>query len=162
MENSYQDYNKVSGRRSGSDRRMYPDSKHRGVERRVAEDRRKKTRKRTHIRFQAKDLTFVKLCSKSDVDIGQMLDISKGGLSLRYFIDSEKSQDYSELGIFLSGGDFIIDQIPFRTVSDTLLNSSPPFSVITLRRFSVQFDKMPPDKIAKLDDFLLNHTLGEA
>ena len=162
MENSYQDYHKVAGRRSGSDRRMFPDSKYRGVERRVSGDRRETARKRAHTRFQAKDLTFVKLCSKSDVDIGQMLDISRGGLSLRYFIDSEKTQDYSKSGIFLSGGDFIIDQIPFRTVSDTILNSSPPFSIITLRRFSVQFEKIPPDQMAKLDYFLLNHTLGEA
>lgn len=161
MVNDYQDYT-VSGRRAGSDRRVFADPKYKGIERRIAGDRRKMVRAREHSRFRAKDLTFVKLCSESNVDIGQMLDISRGGLSLKYFVDSEKSKDYSRLGIFLSGGDFILDQISFRTVSDTVINSSPPFSMITLRRFGVQFENMQPDQVAKLDYFLLNYTLGEA
>ena len=77
-------------------------------------------------------------------------------------IDGKKSQNYSSLGIFLSGGDFIIDQIPFRIVTDTELNSNQPFSTIILRRYAVQFENLTPDKAAKLDYFLLNHTLGEA
>lgn len=162
MDSDYQNYPSVSSRRSGSDRREFSDPKYKGIERRVSGERRQGARERRYERFRAKELTFVKLSSKTNVDIGQMLDISKGGLSLRYFIDSEKSQDYSKLGIFLSGGNFILDQIPFRIVSDTVINSSPPFSMIALRRFGVQFKDLQPDQIARLDYFLLNYTLGEA
>ena len=79
------------------------------------------------------------------------------GLALRYFIDETESQDYSSLGLFLSGDDFFIDDIPFRTVTDTVLNSSRLY-----KRTSLQFEDLSPEQTAKLDYFLLNHTLGEA
>jgi hypothetical protein len=162
MQTIYQENSSLGGRRLCSDRRASAGSNYRGIERRINGDRRKGTRKRGQTRFRAKDLTFVKLCSESDVDIGQMLDISKEGLSLLYIIDGEKSQNYSSLGVFLSGGDFIIDQIPFRTVSDTILTYEFLFSTIILSRYAVQFEKLTPEQTAKLDYFMLNHTLGEA
>lgn len=51
---------------------------------------------------------------------------------------------------------------PFKGVSDTVLKNNSPFSPIVLRRFAVQFENLTPDQAAKLDYFLLNHTLGEA
>ena len=162
MQTIYQENDNLEGRRLGLDRRVADHPIYKGIEKRINGDRRKGTRKRTHPRFRAKDLTFVKLNSESKKDVGQLLDISKAGLSLRYFIDGKKSQNYSSLGIFMSGGDFMIDQIPFRIVTDTELNSNPPFSTIILRRYAVQFENLTPEKRAKLDYFLLNHTLGEA
>jgi hypothetical protein len=162
MQTIYQENSNVGGKRLGLDRRVADNPIYKGIERRINGDRRKGTRKRTHPRFQVKDLTFVKLNSENKKDIGQLLDISKAGLSLRYFIDGEKSQNYSSLGIFLSGGDFIIDQISFRIVTDAVLNSNSPFSTIILKRYAVQFENLTPEQTAKLDYFLLNHTLGEA
>jgi len=112
-----------------------------------------------HQRFRAKDLTFVKLSSEHEEDIGQLLDISKGGLSLRYFLNDEKPRNYKELGIFVSGGNFAIDKIPFKTVSDTQLANGSPFSMIILRRYGLQFDKLKPEQLSKLDHFLQNYTL---
>lgn len=162
METNYQDYREILGRRLSFDRRVLADHDYKGIERRIKGERRKETLKRKYERYRAKDLTFVKLMSKSDVDIGQLLDISKGGLSLRYFINAEKSHDYSELGIFMSGDNFKIDHIPFRIVSDTILSSIPTFSKIILRRYGVQFENLTPKQAAKLDHFLLSRTLSEA
>lgn len=160
MQTLYQENNNIEARRLGLDRRMADNPIFKGIERRINGDRRQGTRERTHPRFRAKDLTFVKLNSENKKDVGQLLDISKAGLSLRYFINGEKTQNYSSLGIFLSGGDFIIDQIPFRIVTDAELNSNQPFSTIILRRYAVQFEKLTAEQTAKLDYFLLNHTLG--
>jgi len=113
-----------------------------------------------HQRFRAKDLTFVKLSSEHQEDIGQLLDISKEGLSLPYFSNDERSHNYSNLGIFVSGGNFTIDAIPFKTVSDNELAKGSPFSKINLRRYGVQFENLIPDQISKLDHFLKNHTLN--
>ena len=161
MGTNYHGCAKISGRRSGYDRRLLVDSKYRGFERRNDEERRKKDNRKFK-RFRAKDLTFVKLRTESEIDIGQLLDISQRGLSIRCFINAGKSQAYSDLGIFLSGGGFIIDQIPFKTVSDTEINSKPTFSTTIVRRYGVQFDKLTPDQKAKLDYFLANHTLDWA
>lgn len=162
IQNIYKEKNNLGGRRSGQDRRMFVDPNYKGLERRVSEDRRRETHRRTYKRFRAKDLTFVKLNSEYEEDIGQLLDISKGGLSLRYFKDEERSRNYTDLGIFMSGGDFAVDWIPFKGVSDTVIKNNSLFSTIVLRRYAVKFDDLTPDQSAKLDYFLLNHTLGEA
>jgi hypothetical protein len=97
--------------------------------------------------------------------MGQLLDISKAGLSLRYVDYAEKSLNYSELEILLSGDDFHIGRIPFRTVSsDIKLTFSPyfkPLNPIELRRHGVKFEELTPEQIFKLDYFLENCTLGE-
>jgi hypothetical protein len=158
---NYHGYAKISGRRLGYDRRIDADPKYRGFERRSYEERRKKDNRKFK-RFRVKDLTFVKLRTESEIDIGQLLDISQRGLSIRCFINAGKSQTYSDLGIFLSGGGFIIDQIPFKKVSDTEINTKPTFSATIVRRYGVQFDKLTPDQKTKLDYFLANHTLDWA
>ncbi|MFH2219963.1 MAG: hypothetical protein ABII68_09940 [Pseudomonadota bacterium] len=153
---------KVEGRRSGSDRRTLADPDYRGLERRVAGDRRKGIRDRKHPRFRSKDLTFVKLSAEYKEDVGQLLDICKEGLSVRHFTSEEKSRNYSDLGIFVHGGNFSVDWIPFKTVSDTELANKSPFSTVTFRRYGVKFGDLTPEQAAKLDHFLLNHTLGIA
>lgn len=162
MDLDTQEHANISGKRSGFDRRVFSDPNYRGVERRISGERRTRKDKRANSRFRVKDLTFVKLQSESKVDIGQLLDISKQGLALRCFVDEEKPREYSSLGIFLSGGEFIVDDVPFRTVSDIELNNNPQFSTIILRRYGLQFKDLTPEQVEKLDKFLLNHALGRA
>ena len=154
--------NNIGGRRSGADRRVFADTNYQGFERRIAQDRRKGIRNRRYPRLRAKDLTFVKRRFEKDEDIGQLLDISREGLALRYFVYEEKKRDYSELGIFLAGGNFTIDGIPFKTASDTALAERSPFSTLLFRRYGVQFQNLTPAQTSRLDYFLLNHTSGEA
>jgi hypothetical protein len=90
------------------------------------------------------------------------LDISRGGLALRYFVSEKKSRQYTELGVFLSGGNLILDQIPFKAVSDTELANEFPYSTISFRRYAVQFEKLTTDEKQKLEHFLLHYTLGMA
>ncbi len=161
MQANYQEKNTIGGRRSVSNRRVFADPNYNGLERRIIGERRKGTRKRKHPRFRAKDLTFVKLNSENKENIGELLDISKKGLSLRYFVKEEKPQDYSDLGLFSSGGNLIIDEMPFRTVVDTELVNNIPFSTIIFRRHGVQFENLTPNQTAQLDNFLLKHTLGK-
>jgi len=162
IQNIYKENSNLGGRRSSQDRRVSADSNYKGIERRISGDRRKEAGRRIYKRFQAKDLTFVKLNSEYEEDLGQLLDISKGGLSLRYFKDEERSRSYTDLGIFMSGGDFAVDWIPFKGVADTVLKNNSLFNTILLRRYAVQFEDLTPDQAAKLDYFLLNHTLGQA
>ena len=157
MQTIYQNSN-FGGRRSASNRRVSADSNYRGIEKRVTGDRRKGTRKREQTRFRAKDLIFVKLNSENKGDVGELLDISKGGLALRYFVKEEKPRDYSELGLFSSGGDLMIDEVPFKKVVDTKLVSNVQFSTIIFRRYGLQFDKLTSEQTTQLDYFILNHT----
>ena len=162
MQTIYQENNNLEGRRLGLDRRVFADPNYNGLDKRIFGDRRKGPWKRKNPRFRTKDLTFVQLNSENKEDVGELLDISKGGLSLRYFEKEEKPQGYSGLGLFSSGGDLIIDEVPFKTVADTELVNNMQFSTIIFRRYGVQFENLTSEQTAKFDYFLLNHTLSEA
>lgn len=130
-------------------------------ERRISGDRRKRKENRTHTRYFAKELTFVKLVSEHEVNMGQLLDISRGGLSIRCFAAEENLQDFADLSIFSSYGDCNSGKIPIRIISDIEWEKLSSGKQI-LRRYGIQFDKLTPGQTAELDNFLLNHTLGKA
>ena len=46
------------------------------------QEKREGVRKRANKRFQPKVRTFIRVSSESEEDIGQLMDISKGGLSI--------------------------------------------------------------------------------
>jgi hypothetical protein len=109
-------------------------------------------------RFQVKRFTFVKLCSESNEDIGQLLDISESGLSLRYFLKDQNPINFSQLGIFSPDCDLAIDGIPFRVVSDTELPNGFPLDPIMFRRCGVQFGQLTSKQLSELDYFLKTNT----
>ena len=162
MQTVCQDNSDIGRRRYGSDRRVSADPGYTGLEKRITPDRRKGIRQRKLQRFLAKDLTFGKLRSESDEEIGQLLDISCSGLALRCFADGKKTKDYSELSIFLSGGDFAIGGISIKTVSDTELANRSPFSTVIFKRYGVKFESLTREQKSELDYFLINHTAGKA
>lgn len=121
------------------------------------QEKKKDVRERTHERFQPKVRTFIRVSSESEEDIGQLIDISKGGLSICYFVNEDKIRQYSELSIFTSDASFALEGIPIKNVSDAELKDIP-FETTILRRHSIQFEKMTHEQISKLDYFLKNYT----
>ena len=157
--NGYDDY-KISGRRSSKDRRVSFDPNYKGLERRIAQ-RRTNVDNRKHIRYRVKDHVYVGLRSETEEAVGQILDISKGGLSLHYTEIFEKKREYTELGIF-SSLELAVERITFRSVSDIKLVAEPKFDDPNLRRHSLQFENLTPEQETKLDHFISNFTLGRA
>ncbi len=156
MTTTSKDEVKFSDRRSYMDRRGFTDADYSGIERRIPGGMGRRKDKR----FQVKDFTFVKLWSESNEDIGQLLDISKRGLSLRYFVTAQNPSNFSELGIFSSGCDLAIDGIPFRPISDTELPDGSPFGPIIFRRSGVQFGQLTFNQLSALDYFIKKNTNG--
>ena len=155
--------------RSFPDRRKIPDRRIQsspfiGEEKRSTGERRRNIERRMHPRFKAKKLTFIKLSSENEEDMAQLLNISRGGLSLRYFEDAGKEIAYSKLDILSPDADFNINKIPFRTISsDIKLTFSPyfrPRHPIELRRCGVAFEGMTAEQTSRLDYFLSNHASG--
>jgi len=146
------------GRRSGYDRRVISDSDYRDNEKRITTDQRKILDRRKHKRFQVKNPTYVKLRSETVEDVGQLLDISKGGISIRYNANGDKLRHFSELVIFSSSSIFSIDSIPFRTISDTDLTGESPFTPKNIKRYGLQFVNLTPSQTSKLDYFIRYYT----
>jgi hypothetical protein len=124
----------------------------------MAGDKDRRKHRRNDKRFQVKRFTFVKLWSESDEDIGQLLDINKSGLSLRYFVKDQNPSNFSHLSIVSSECDLVIDKIPFTVVSDTELANGSQSDPIIFRRAVVQFGELTSRQISELDDFLKKHT----
>ena len=148
---------KCIDRRCGKDRRVGVGDIFTGTDRRSRKDRRSGLQRRKHQRFQLEDFTFVNLKSEADKDLGQLIDISNGGLSFRYFVGAKKPGNFSKLDIVLSGSDFAITGLPFRVVSDTELTNGFQYSPINFRRYCVQFEELTYNQNFKLCYFLSNH-----
>jgi hypothetical protein len=146
-------------RRCGEDRRKASADIFTGSERRSRKDRRSGLKRRIHPRFQVENFIYVNLKSDSDKDIGQLIDISNGGLSFRYFVSAKKPRNFSKLDIVLSGSDFAITGLPFRTVSDNELINGFQSGPIIFRRYSVQFEQLTYNQNFKLCYFLYNHPM---
>lgn len=144
-------------RRSGEDRRISDDLLQDNAEQRINGDRRKVTQRRKHLRFPVKNFTFVKLWSDSDEDIGQLLDISSNGLSLRYLAAGEAPKDFNRLSILLPGNLFAVSGLSFRIVSDIKLTNGAPSCPIVFRRSGVQFEELTPYQLFELNYFLNHH-----
>jgi len=151
---------KCIDRRCGKDRRVAVADTFTGTNRRSYKDRRSGLQRRKHQRFQLEDFTFVNLKSESDKDIGQLIDISNGGLSFRYFVGAKKPKNYSKLDIVLSDSDFSITGLPFRVIADTELTNGFRSGPIMFKRYCVQFEELTYNQNFKLCYFLYNHPMN--
>ena len=112
-------------------------------------------------RFKVADGAFAALVNHGS-RLGQIRDISKRGLSFRY-IDSEKEHpDASELKIILGSGGLCMDRVPFKKVADFEIKNEFSFSSIKMRQIGLQFGDLTPEQQVRLNNFIQNHTIGEA
>ncbi len=123
------------------------------------DEKRQVEERRQHKRFQLPKGAFVGL-APYDTKVGQIIDMSLGGLAFRYVGMEEPL--HGELDIFLSERDFYLGRIPFKTVSDFEMDSSAASSAVTMRRTGVQYKKLTQFQISQLQYLIQNYTLGEA
>jgi len=116
--------------------------------------------KRKHKRFRSQDLAFAAFGSHIK-EIGQIMDISMGGLAFRYIADGDQLNESHELEIYLANNGFHLKEVPFNTISDFELTSEFPLSSIIMRRRGVQFGELPQTRVSQLEYFIQNHTVGE-
>jgi hypothetical protein len=64
--------------------------------------------------------------------------------------------------MFMTDGDFYLGKLPIRVISDVRVVSATSSDSITLRECWVEFKDLTPRQRAKLEEFIENHTVGEA
>ena len=160
MDKNIQENNVNSGRRMGKDRRSRHPADYFGLERRCSE-RRSGEEIRRYDRFKVKDYVYVNLRSESGEEVGQLLDIGRGGLSLQFLAFDQKPKTYNNLGI-LANMELAVEHIPFRTVSITEVVNDVPLSVTRMIRYGLEFAQLTPEQEAKIDYFIRNYTYGYA
>ena len=143
----------MADRRGKSERRQYQRTSEE-KRRRLADRRRKK-------RYKVREGAFAALVNGTQ-RLGQIKDISLVGLSFRYIDHREKSSAKGVLKIILAGGGLFMDDLPFKPVSDVELESEFPLSSVKMRQMHIAFGDLSPGQLSMLDEFILNHTMGEA
>jgi hypothetical protein len=93
--------------------------------------------------------------------VGQIIDISRGGLSFNYVPTPELQDESLELDIFLAGGSSYLYKVPFKAVSDSETDSDDPFPSLTMRRYGLQFGELTDSQTSRLKYFLENYTIKE-
>ncbi|NVL90508.1 MAG: PilZ domain-containing protein [Desulfobacterales bacterium] len=115
---------------------------------------------RKHKRFKVQEDVFVAFRSHL-AKLGNIVDISMGGLGFRYLADEYESDGVVELYIFSASRDFYMDKVPFKMISDFEMVNDVPFSSVIMKRSGIQFGELTDRQISRLEYFIQNHTTGE-
>ncbi len=113
---------------------------------------------RKHKRFQVKEGTNAVL-HNDDRRIGPVIDISKSGLSFRYFDDVKGSGGSAQLEIASADEGFFMRSIPVSTVYDKLEQRYVPFSTLINRRCGVKFEKLNDYQASLVKYFIQKFTI---
>ena len=116
---------------------------------------------RRHQRFKAKEGAYAVLSSRVS-KVGQILDISLGGLALTYIANGAPSNVSEMLDILLADNGFYLEKIPFQTITDLEIPNRFPFTTIVMKRHGVRFIELSQFHESKLKEFIEKHTTGEA
>jgi len=90
--------------------------------------------------------------------LGQIKDISMGGLAFKYLADEARSNGAGELDIIIRQNGFCVKSIPIQTVSDFELARENALSTVPIRRQGVQFGELTSNQTSQLEFILKNHT----
>ena len=114
---------------------------------------------RRHARFRVLRDAFAAL-GPDYIKVGQILDISMGGLAFRYIVPEEGPSNASELDIFLAGRTFYLYKLPFETVRDSATNEAP-FSSMNMKVSGLQFGDLTDNQKSNLRYFIQTHTTAD-
>jgi len=121
--------------------------------------RKRTVERRRNKRYKAVEGAYAAISPNSH-RLGQIIDISMGGLSFKYIDtskDDQESDDMQEDAVFLSSMGYYVGDLPFKTVSDYEITNAPSFSSMKVRKRHVQFTDLSFKQLFDLDYYLRNN-----
>ncbi len=117
--------------------------------------------RRQYKRFAVKDVAFAVLKTDQDEELGQIVNVSMGGLAFQYFVGNREFTPSHRLDMLLADNQLHVDNIVFNLVEDQELVNELPFSSITKRQQRVCFKNLTEKQKAGIRHFIQNHTCPE-
>lgn len=121
--------------------------------------RKRTIERRRSKRFKAVEGAYAAISPNSN-KLGQIIDISMGGLCFKY-IDTENESEIKEKrnkeSIFLSSMGYYVGDLPFQTICDYELTDTPSFSSMKVRKRHVKFTDLTFKQLFDLDYYLKNN-----
>jgi hypothetical protein len=115
------------------------------------------TERRKDNRFLVQD-DVIAVLQNGSIAIGQVKDISIGGLSFDHIHDENLRQEPFKRDIVLLGNEFYMSKIPCRVVYDIPAPTPTEYESLiiglTTRRCGIQFEALSEDQITQLGSFL--------
>lgn len=121
--------------------------------------RKRTVERRKNKRYKAVEGAYAAISPNSH-KLGQIIDISMGGLSFKYIdtsSDDKENNDVPEESIFLSSMGYYVGDLPFKVVSDYEVTNAPSFSSMKVRKRHVQFSDLSFKQLFDLDYYLRNN-----
>ena len=114
--------------------------------------------RRKNRRLQVQDIAFAVLRDQGR-QLGQIVDISMGGLAFNYIAGGGNADSAFELDILLAYKGLYMKKIQFKTISDFQIANKSPFTAITMRRRGIKFGELTPKQTSMLKNFIQEHTV---
>jgi c-di-GMP-binding flagellar brake protein YcgR len=93
--------------------------------------------------------------------MGEIIEISRGGLSFSYIDNATDLTDFSEMDILFVDEDFHLTHLPFKTVEDEAIVDSNRIHTFQMKRQTVKFKNLSDRQKKQLEYVLKNFTTGE-
>lgn len=116
--------------------------------------------KRKEPRYRVCDRAFAFDLSEPQ-RLGEIIDISRSGLSFRCIDGLNGFKPVSKLDIFSSTQNFFLKRITFETLADVRLQA-PPTSTIIMRRHSGRFQALTTKQQEEIDNLIEHFSKGLA
>jgi len=121
--------------------------------------RRRTIERRRSKRYKAVEGAYAAISPNSN-KLGQIIDISMGGLCFKYIDTLNKSEEpgkRNEESIFLSSMGYYVGDLPFQTIADYEMTDTPSFSSMKVRKRHVKFTDLTFKQLFDLDYYLKNN-----
>ena len=121
--------------------------------------RKRTVERRKNKRYKAIEGAYAAISPNSH-KLGQIIDVSMGGLAFKYIDtsnDDMENEALSEETIFLSSMGYYVGDLPFKTIADYEVTNAPSFSSMKVRKRHVQFTDLSFKQLFDLDYYLRNN-----
>ncbi|WP_035236461.1 PilZ domain-containing protein [Desulfobacter vibrioformis] len=125
--------------------------------------RKRTIERRRNKRYKAVEGAYAAISPNSN-RLGQIIDISMGGLCFKYIAPANKSSDpeeKNEESIFLSSIGYYVGDIPFQTIADYEITDAPSFSSMKVRKRHIKFTDLTLKQLFDLDHYLKNNVMEQ-
>ncbi len=92
------------------------------------------------------------------LEIGEITDISRGGIAFQYIQKEKQLDDFKTLDILVAEDDFYLQDLRINVVSDVPVAGDLGLGPFTTRRMGVQFCDLTPEQETALSHFISSYT----
>jgi hypothetical protein len=117
--------------------------------------------RRKSVRYKAVEGAYAAISPNSH-KLGQIIDISMGGICFKYIDDNGDDHDIDtqqKSSIFLSSLGYYVGGLSFKTVDDYTIKNVPSFSSMNMRKRHIQFIDLNFKQLFDLDFYLRNNVV---